>query len=345
VTDNYELTQLLAVAERSGGLSPHISRIVVEDVLGKDLPDVDPSIDPHIPFTLTMLREQLKAQTDSDGTVTKILTDAEVVQQLRMLKGMMEGSPDIDRELIKSIGTLIAVMEAGGYHEDITMGAKPCCKETTDDSVEKTIRQEGDQWCVYSEDGETNFGCYDTKEEAVERLGQIEGFSESDKNVTKRVQLTRVHKSDSERHIIGGAVLVPGTVDLQGDTYDDIATEAAAHYWLEHYGDGEDFGIKLMHQGVVISDAARPIESYVLKEDTVFKVDVPAASDDHPSKEFEEITYPKGTWMLFAKVIDETLWDDCKDGDLLGWSIGGVALVQELKRYFKQLFGTPALSQ
>jgi hypothetical protein len=41
--------------------------------------------------------------------------------------------------------------------------------------VTKTIRHEGSKWCVYSEDGSHKFGCYETKEEAVERLRQIEG--------------------------------------------------------------------------------------------------------------------------------------------------------------------------
>lgn len=62
VTDNYELTQLLAVAERSGGLTPTISRLVVEDVLGRDLPEVSPQIDPEIPFSLTTIRERAKAE-------------------------------------------------------------------------------------------------------------------------------------------------------------------------------------------------------------------------------------------------------------------------------------------
>jgi PBSX family phage portal protein len=54
VTDNYELTQLLATAERSGGLTPRISRRITADVFNQELPDVDDSINPDVPLTYTM---------------------------------------------------------------------------------------------------------------------------------------------------------------------------------------------------------------------------------------------------------------------------------------------------
>lgn len=44
------------------------------------------------------------------------------------------------------------------------------------DHVSKVIRQESGQYCVYSEDGSRAFGCYDTMEEAEERLAQIHTF-------------------------------------------------------------------------------------------------------------------------------------------------------------------------
>ena len=44
------------------------------------------------------------------------------------------------------------------------------------EGVAKIIRQEGDQFCVYSEDGSRSFGCYDTMTQAQERLQQIHYF-------------------------------------------------------------------------------------------------------------------------------------------------------------------------
>ena len=65
VTDNFELTQLLATAERSGGLTPRISRHVVEDITSTELGEPDPSINPDVPFTYTMQERKLGAMVGS----------------------------------------------------------------------------------------------------------------------------------------------------------------------------------------------------------------------------------------------------------------------------------------
>lgn len=320
ITDNYELTQLLAVAEQSGGLSPEISRLITEDVLGRELPPIAEDIPGDIPFSMTMLREQAKADIATAG-----LTEEQAVDQLQKLKMMMDNNESVPDEAHNAVNTLIKLMmlqkkspvQTKAHHDE--------------DEKEKTIRTVDGEYCVFSEDGETNFGCYDTKDEAEERLAQIERFSEK----LIDVSIDKVFKadSDSEQHIVGGAVLVPGVVDLQGDIYDDSTTEAAAHYWLEHYmEDPKENGIKFMHQGEVIYDAARPIESWVLDRDMEFEVEVPAASEEHPSKELSTLTYPKGTWILYARIRDASLWKMFKSGELTGWSIGGVAAVQHLKQ-------------
>ena len=321
ITDNYELTQLLAVAEQSGGLSPEISRLITEDVLGRELPPISEEIPGDIPFSLTMMREQMQADIAAAG-----ITEDQAVDQLQKLKMMMDGSDSMPEEAYNAVNTLIKLMS---LQKKTVPQIKASC--TDEEDKEKTIRQVGNEYCVYSEDGETNFGCYDTKGEAKERLAQIETFSEK----LIDVPIDKVFKADSdgEERIVGGAVLVPGVVDLQGDIYDDQATESAAHYWLEHYmEDPKENGIKFMHQGEVIYDAARPIQSYVLDRDMEFEVEVPAASDNHPSKELSTLTYPKGTWILYARIRDASLWNMFKSGELTGWSIGGVAAVQQLKR-------------
>ena len=64
VTDNFELTQLLATAEHSGGLTPRISNQIVGDVLGSDIPEVASEVNPDLPFTLTMERERAKLESE-----------------------------------------------------------------------------------------------------------------------------------------------------------------------------------------------------------------------------------------------------------------------------------------
>jgi len=355
ITDNYELTQLLAVAEQSGGLSPQISRLITEDVLGRELPPISDEIPQNLPFSLTMLREQAKLELAAAG-----LTEPQAVDQLVKLKMMMDDNGNMPEDAYNAVNVLIKLLSMGeiskwhkpfqfkklpGITEDTSKGSgcedekeeeeKAQCDEDEEDT-KKTIRQVDGQYCVYSEDGSHNFGCYDTKEEAEERLAQVERFSE--KNVTT-VHVEKLFKADDEGEqcIVGGAVLVPGVTDLQGDIYDAKTVEAAAFFWLEHYmEDPKENGIKFMHQGEVIYDAARPIQSWVLDRDMEFEVEVPAATENHPAKELTTLTYPKGTWILYARIRDATLWSMFKNGELAGWSIGGVALVQHLKRLLSQ---------
>jgi hypothetical protein len=44
------------------------------------------------------------------------------------------------------------------------------------EGVAKIIRQEGDEYCVYSEDGSRSFGCYPSRDQAEERLREIHYF-------------------------------------------------------------------------------------------------------------------------------------------------------------------------
>lgn len=78
-TDNAELTKILAGAERTGGMTPRIARMMLEDILGQELPDfpqVD-GFDPDVPFSLAMA-EAVKNQANP----------AEPGQQLTALKAI-----------------------------------------------------------------------------------------------------------------------------------------------------------------------------------------------------------------------------------------------------------------
>lgn len=64
VTDNYELTQLLATGERSGGLTPRISRRIVSDIVGHELPEVDEEINPDVPFSYTINKMNIDSEAE-----------------------------------------------------------------------------------------------------------------------------------------------------------------------------------------------------------------------------------------------------------------------------------------
>lgn len=57
VTDNKELVSMLSAAERTGGITPRISREIIEDVFpgAAEAPPIDPDkLDPDVPFSLQM---------------------------------------------------------------------------------------------------------------------------------------------------------------------------------------------------------------------------------------------------------------------------------------------------
>lgn len=141
-----------------------------------------------------------------------------------------------------------------------------------------------------------------------------------------------VWKSVLEERIIAAAVLVPGRTDLHDEIYDEETVRAAAYYFMEHYLQDEDHGIDVMHDGEIVPDSIRVLQSFVLDDDKTYTVEVPALADDHEAKKTSEISFPKGTWIMYARVISDTLWDKVKNGELKSWSIAGLARVRELRK-------------
>jgi len=113
VTDNYELTQLLSTAERSGGLSPYISRIVVEDVLGRSLPPLSSDIPADVPFTMTMLQKQLDADlavAEAGGknvATEKSWTKDDIRKQLEVVIDLAKGIPNAPPALVPALESVV----------------------------------------------------------------------------------------------------------------------------------------------------------------------------------------------------------------------------------------------
>lgn len=83
VTDNQELIQMLASAERTGGITPRLSRAIVEDVFpaATELPPLDSAkFDPDVPFSLTMA-----------NAVKNMADPTEVNQQVAPVQPGMDG--------------------------------------------------------------------------------------------------------------------------------------------------------------------------------------------------------------------------------------------------------------
>jgi len=115
-----------------------------------------------------------------------------------------------------------------------------------------------------------------------------------------------------EERIVFGEVLVPNEVDGQGHVYNSKEVEKAAHYWMKNWQDlGE------MHVDFV--EGAKVLESYVAP-----------VSFNIEDAEGNERTIKKGTWLLKTYIDSEDLWKKVKEGEYIGYSMGGVAKVENL---------------
>ena len=116
-----------------------------------------------------------------------------------------------------------------------------------------------------------------------------------------------VDKADPEKRLVYGVVLVPDLVDVQGDVLTAEAIEQAAHRFLV-----ESRRIGVQHQ---YTANAQVVESYIAPQDL----------------ELGGRTVPKGSWVLVTKVLDDALWERIKNGELTGYSIGGVGVRQRME--------------
>lgn len=82
-TDNTELVKLLANAEKTGGMTPRIARLMLSDILSIDLPEFSEKVNPDVPFSLTMA-EAVKNQADptEPGQQVTALKTLDLIEKL-----------------------------------------------------------------------------------------------------------------------------------------------------------------------------------------------------------------------------------------------------------------------
>lgn len=120
---------------------------------------------------------------------------------------------------------------------------------------------------------------------------------------------TSADAREQDEHFIFGVVLVPNEPDSQGDIYSAEEVRKAAHAYMEDAGGT----FKIMHAGKAI-EGLKVLETYVTK-----------VSETHNGE-----TFPIGTWLMAARVIDLELWESIKKGVFTGFSIGGSAVRESL---------------
>jgi DNA adenine methylase len=132
--------------------------------------------------------------------------------------------------------------------------------------------------------------------------GNKTGKREDAFSFEKTATLLKGVDPDDERYVLG-IVLEPDVVDAQGDTYSPEEIRNAAHMFMEDFG-----GLGLMHK-MRVNGQVKILESYLAP--TAFGVG--------------EREVKKGTWLLAVRIISDELWEQVRDGNLTGFSIGGSA--------------------
>lgn len=171
--------------------------------------------------------------------------------------------------------------------------------------VEKTVVREGGEYCVVDDSGR-EYGCYATEREAEERLGQLQ-FNDLESRVTKFFPIS---KSDVEQRLVYGIVLEPDEVDAQNDTINVEGIQKTAHNFLAKYNRESEMGHMHQRLGDIGVDL---VESYIAPVDFTI--------GEEPVK--------KGSWLMTARVNDDKLWADVKSGKLTGFSVAGIATIQD----------------
>ena len=125
------------------------------------------TIEVHHTILNEMARRKMERPQD-DWDNYEILVDSIENVDLTSLNGLpAETLLDVIKETGDTAGNIKTFLTVNGYQ----MRVEP---------VEKRIQKEDGKWVVYNEAGTRSFGTYDSKEEAEERLRQIEFFKEEE---------------------------------------------------------------------------------------------------------------------------------------------------------------------
>ncbi len=118
VTNDQDLIQVLQGAEKAGGVTPRIARIILEDILGRELGGFSDELDPDIPFTLQMA-EAVKNKANP----------AEPGQQVTAMK-MLRDDFDITEDAVSATLALDIVAKAAEHTKrDVVLS---CGSQATD---------------------------------------------------------------------------------------------------------------------------------------------------------------------------------------------------------------------
>jgi len=118
-----------------------------------------------------------------------------------------------------------------------------------------------------------------------------------------------VNKND-EKRLVELPILIPNYDDCDAPLGEKQLSEEEiadfAHKYIEKYRVSDPGHTYVRTK----KEVATPVESTLLKQDTVMK-----------NIFDEEVTYPKGTWVVTLKVFDDTAWENIQTGVYTGGSV------------------------
>jgi hypothetical protein len=227
------------------------------------------------------LLDRINALTDDQLRIVAERDDASgVLASYRLAE--LRGLPMPDRETVVLGDGYAIVAQAGVISRIETEG------------VQKIIREESGEYCVYSEDGSRSFGCYLTMEDAQARLQQIHFFEQAAKigvgdhvmySVAKPPAGISYAHGQVDRIERTGTVSLPGTNESEEATSDDPV--AVITVWADTESGFTETDRKVVRPFSRLRVSSEPLEKAVSAK-------VMETLRDKASKHNEEVGDAKG---------------------------------------------------
>jgi hypothetical protein len=267
---------------------------------------------------------------------------AHLLSAYRSLIAQEETHPLLE-DVMQTIHALESVMTERVVSDD---GMEP--EEAADDAMSKVIREDDGQFCVISEETGRSFGCYISREQAEERLAQIESFANKNLSDADEETLQRWHdelhrqtsvtaavatahdliedelavrslrkgadpyavfKRAEQRYTLG-PVYIPDIEDAHGEFTDKETLQKALWDWVRK----GDRSIFLQHSEKVAGEMVEML-TWPFAMEAELKV---------PNQGMTKYTFPADTPFM-GVVWEDWAWELVKVGELRGYSIGGQA--------------------
>lgn len=172
-------------------------------------------------------------------------------------------------------------------------------KKSESDVVRKNLFN-----AIYNGNIKINFSNYEKSVEKKFADGIIVSFD--------NIEVKKIGKE--KKRLVTGVVLEPNVIDAQGDYESEEAIEKAAHKFLKAYNRPEGDGgtmLGFMHRS--FGDIGLElVESWI-------------APIDFNLGNTKERHVKKGSWLMTVHVLSDITWNKIENGEITGFSIGGIA--------------------